>query len=247
VTPLAHEVLKRVGSRSYRYRVESYRDPSTGKVRGHWTYLGRAIAGGATVPPTRRSPTSSRPRLLVALESLLERGDLAEVTAALVAAEAGLASGTFYRYFRDKHDALRAAVEQTRDEVDQTVLLPDRPVGARSEERQRVRRWAETALRARIERPGLVRAWLAAAQSDAAIAAQHAERRARALAALTAYLERLHAAGIGSIQHARGTALALLSVLEAKLRAAASGQSVDDDEIEGVLTLIDRAIFCNGM
>ena len=45
---MPHDVIKRVGRRAYRYRVESYRDAETQKVRKRWTYLGVAAAGEAS-------------------------------------------------------------------------------------------------------------------------------------------------------------------------------------------------------
>ena len=51
---VAYEVIKRVSGRAYRYRVESYRDPVTRRVRGKWTYLGR-VEGEGTLSPERKS------------------------------------------------------------------------------------------------------------------------------------------------------------------------------------------------
>jgi len=239
---LAHDVVKRVGERSYRYRVERYRDPSTGKMRGRWTYLGRVATDGSATAARRRT-ADTRERLLAALGRLVERRPFGEVTAGQVAEEAGLAHGTFYRYFRDKHDALRAAVEHVRDAVDWSVLLADRPVGTRLAERRRIRRWAEGALRAPIERPGLVRAWLSALEADTELARLRNERRAQTAADLVRYLERLDALGKARVPHARGTAAALRALMEATARTAVAGQTVDDEEIEGALAVIDRAIF----
>jgi len=73
--PVAYEVIKRVGGRAYRYRVESYRDPETRRVRGKWTYLGR-VEGEGTLSPERQARPSSRTRLLNALEELLGMRDL---------------------------------------------------------------------------------------------------------------------------------------------------------------------------
>jgi len=97
---MAYEVIKRVSGRAYRYRVESFRDPETKRVRGKWTYIGR-VEGEGTLSPERKARPSSRDRLLDALERLLENHDLALLSTGMVASEAGLAYGTFYRYFKD--------------------------------------------------------------------------------------------------------------------------------------------------
>ena len=81
-----------------------------------------AAAGPTSAAPNRarrpRAPpkprTNARERLLDALERLIDARDFAALTADPVATEAGLAHGTFYRHFRDKRDALRAALERVR-------------------------------------------------------------------------------------------------------------------------------------
>jgi len=239
---LPHEVIKRVGERAYRYQVERYRDPATGKVRGRWTYLGRVGADG-NANPARRRPSDSRDRLIAALERLLDRRSFGDVTAGQVAEEAGLAHGTFYRYFRDKGDALRAAIEQVREALDWKALLADRPVSTRAAERRHVARWADSILRAPIERLGLARAWFAAMESDPAVARSREERRERALTELSAYLVRLDRAGIASVPHPRGTAAALFALIDATTRAGIASGGVDDEQIEGTLSVVERAIF----
>ena len=84
---MAHEVLKRVGANAYRYRVENYRDPATGKVRGRWTYLGKAPAAGdgAAAPAPRRRSSDSRERLLAALGREAEAVEVRERALALAA------------------------------------------------------------------------------------------------------------------------------------------------------------------
>ena len=44
---VAYKVTKRIGGRAYLYRVESQRDPETGRRRNRWTYLGRAPGDGS--------------------------------------------------------------------------------------------------------------------------------------------------------------------------------------------------------
>src|SRR6185312_10108320 len=103
---MAYEVTKLVNGRPYRYRVRSERDSVTGKTRNRWTYLGRGEAGAAPAPARPRP--NARDALLDALERLLDRHDPRDVTAGAVSVEAGLAHGTFYRYFRNRDDAIRA-------------------------------------------------------------------------------------------------------------------------------------------
>ena len=115
---MSHEVIKRVGARAYRYRVESYRDASSKKVRSRWTYLGRVDRPAddgeppSVAPRTRRRTSETRERLIEAFEFLLETLSFDRVTAGAVAERAGVAHGTFYRYFSDKAALLRAALDR---------------------------------------------------------------------------------------------------------------------------------------
>ena len=112
---MAYEVTKLVNGRPYRYRVRSERDPASGSSRNRWTYLGRADAGATA--PRRAVRPNAREALLDAFERLLDRSEIDRVTAGAVSAEAGLAHGTFYRYFRNKDDAIRALAARWRGEL----------------------------------------------------------------------------------------------------------------------------------
>ena len=87
---MPHEVVKRVGSRAYRYRVESYRDAESKKVRSHWTYLGRVdsavgTAQAAVPPRTRARAAETRRRLIEAFQSVLETVPFERLSADAVA------------------------------------------------------------------------------------------------------------------------------------------------------------------
>jgi AcrR family transcriptional regulator len=239
---LAHEVVKRVGDRAYRYRVESYRDRETGKVRGRWTYLGR-VAVDATVAPLRPARERTRDRLLAALERLLEDAEYADVSAGQIAEAAGLAHGTFYRYFRDKHAALREAIERVREAVDRERVALGGPIGTVTEERDRVRAWADAVLHAPIDRRGLLRAWLAVSDADPEVAERRTQRRAASVAAFTDYLQRGAAAGTIVVDDAAALAVALLSLFDGVLRIVASDRDPGAQLRAGVIAVFDRAIF----
>ena len=85
---MAYEVVKTIGARQYRYRVQSERDPLTGKSRNRWAYIGRVVSerNVAAVRPPR---TNARLRLLEAVERLLAAGDASAVTVAAITGAAG--------------------------------------------------------------------------------------------------------------------------------------------------------------
>jgi AcrR family transcriptional regulator len=241
---MAHEVVKRVGTRAYRYSVESYRDPASGKVRGRWTYLGRVDGDAA---PRRRGADASaatRERLLEALERLLEREDFAQIGADDIAAEAGVAHGTFYRHFRNKRDALIAAFNRAKAEVERTRPSFEAPLGSLADERLRVRRWVESALGSPLGRPGFLRAWYATQAGDAELSELRRARRAETAAAFVAYLGLLNLAGLAHIERPERLAKTLLTLFDGVFRAAVLDlPQIDAETIAGACDVFERAIF----
>jgi len=248
---MAHEVIKRVGRRAYRYRVETYRDPASGKVRSHWKYIGPlapetagAIPAEAPLPVARKAPVQTRERLLAAFESLVAKLPYAAVTAGMVAVEAGLAHGTFYRYFRDKRAVFLAALERTREEFERARPSFDPPYGPLAAERARVRAWAEPILLRPPSNPGVLRAFFEVLETDAELRVTRTERRAERAAAFADYLVKLSEAKIASVGSPDTLSAALLALLDGEFRAATvAGMPVDPTMVAGVLAVFDRAIF----
>ena len=241
---MPHEVIKRVGARAYRYSVESYRDPETGKVRGRWTYLGRVDDGTVPRRRGREASAATRERLLEALERLLERSDFAAIGADDIAVEAGVAHGTFYRHFRNKRDALIAVFERAKAEVERGRPSFEPPFGDVAEERLRVRRWVERALGSPLGRPGFLRAWYATVATDAELSASRRARRAETAGAFAGYLQALNAAGLAQIDHPERLANALLTLFAGVFRAAVlDAARIDAATIAGACDAFERAIF----
>ena len=72
--------------------------------------------------PDKASPTSRRGRatcnaIRLATVRVLERTDLGDATVLDIAKEAGIASGTIYRYFVDKHDIVRSLLARVEEEL----------------------------------------------------------------------------------------------------------------------------------
>jgi AcrR family transcriptional regulator len=234
-------VIKRIRNRAYRYRVESYRD-AQGKARGRWTYLGPAEAPEAE---DRGAPAAAtRERLLDALERLLERGEYGNVTVSAIALEAGLAHGTLYRYFPNKREALRAAMQRYAESAERIRASFNAPLGTKDEERARLRAWVEQVLRAPIERAGLFRAWFALSVADDEIGRVRRERRAATGEDLRAYLERLRARGYAPVVDALATMHAILALLDGSFRRVIDlGSPLDEADVRGAAELIDRGVF----
>ena len=242
---MAHDVIKHVGARAYRYRVESFRDPETGRVRARWTYVGRVVdaATSGETRAKRREPTQTRERLVDAFERLVERGPATLVTAGSIATEAGLAHGTFYRHFADKRAVLVAALERVRDAIERAAPSFEPPYGSRATERARVRAWVGALCGPVPERVGLLRAWLEAVEGDPSLQARKIERRRERVAVLQTYLAALAEAGIVTDVRPLPLATALLALVDAMFRESVIATSADPALAEGVVATFDRAIF----
>jgi AcrR family transcriptional regulator len=241
---MAHDVIKRVGERAYRYRVETYRDPVTKRVRSRWTYAGVVTAALDGPAPKRRAPRRTRERLVDAFEQLCERGSASSFSAAAIAAEAGLASGTFYRYFSDKRAILIAALERVRDELERGSPSFGPPYGSRDEERARIRAWVTELCRFVPRRAGVVRAWLEALEADPQLRERRVERRRERILALGNYLEALGERGIVVNIRPLSLSTALVTLVDAMFRESVSVPSGGDPALEaGIVETFDRSIF----
>jgi AcrR family transcriptional regulator len=240
---MAYEVTKTIAGRAYRYRVESVRDAETGKRRSRWTYLGRVdgrSSAGAT--PKRRSDAGRR--LLDALERLLEAADYATVTADAIATEAGLAHGTFYRHFRDKRDALRAALERVREERGLTAEALRDDVATAAEARAGLRAMVERILSSPAEHPSLLRASYALAARDEELARERRDRKARGGAVLARHFAALTARGLARVEDPEATAAALLAMIDGLYRdAVLERNALDARRIAAAADVFERAVF----
>ncbi|GAC1311408.1 MAG: hypothetical protein NVSMB21_20790 [Vulcanimicrobiaceae bacterium] len=249
VAAVAYEVIKRVGSRAYRYRVESYRDGA--KVRARWTYLGVATPEAPGAPResvdagARRSPKarSTRERLVDAFERLAERAPYAALTADAVATEAGVAHGTFYRYFTNKREILAAALERVRESLDRARPSFDPPYGDLAAERTRMRAWT-TALGSTSVSRGLVAAWYDALEADPELEAARVERVRERRLALERYLDALRDAGTIDMTDVPAVASALTTLVDAAFRSAVVSGTDGQLALAGVADVFDRTIFC---
>jgi len=233
---MAYEVIKRVSGRAYRYRVESYRDPQTRRVRGKWTYLGR-VEGDGALAAKRPTRSNSRTRLLDALERLLDVHAISELSTGAIAREAGVAYGTFYRYFSDLEHIVRDAVLR----LDATMLRPCEQLAAASttleSERRKVVLLIEGAVNSALAKPGLVRTWHIASNQDAAVIAERRVRVDSAIDGFTAYIEDMNAAGMTTVPAPRYRAYALVALITEFVRECALERTYADGKIAGVMEI----------
>jgi len=242
---MAYEVTKTIAGRAYRYQVERITDPVTGRRRSRWSYLGRVagpLAAARAASPRRRS--DARPRLLDALERLLETRDFAAVTADAIAAEAGLAHGTFYRHFRDKRTALDAALERVREERGLGAERLRDDVDSAAEARAALRGLVERILSSPAEHPALLRASYVLLARDEALARQQRERKALGRAKVARHLAALTARGFASVTDPDATAAVLLAMVDGLYRdALLDRNALDAARIAAAAVAFERTVF----
>lgn len=233
---MAYEVIKRVSGRAYRYRVESFRDPETRRVRGRWTYLGRVDPAEAGLPE-RPPKLSSRDRLLDAVARLLADHDAEALSAGSIAREAGVAYGTFYRYFTDRAHAVREALLRHGPSLGEVASIFSQPPGSREEERERLAGWVRTAADTTVQERGLVRAWHVYSNADDAVLAARRTAVDAAVETVATYLDRLREAGVTSNGSTRFAAYALVALVVAVGRDSALEGELPQTKIEGLIAL----------
>jgi AcrR family transcriptional regulator len=239
---MAYEVTKLVHGRPYRYSVRSERDGTTGRFRNRWTYLGRADATAVSAPRVARP--NAREALLDALERLLDRTNVDTVTAAAIATEAGLAHGTFYRYFRNKNDAFRAAFERLRTRKPPDLWFPAAAPPTKAEARAALRAWGAGLFWAPERARGLFRAWRDLAEHDPDFARERHEGREAYVRRLAAYFTQLVDGGFAQLNDTEGTARALFAMLDGLFRETlARDDTLGDARINAALDLIERGVF----
>lgn len=239
---MAYQVTKLVNGRPYRYEVRSERDPGTGKVRNRWTYLGRGDAPGIAAAPKPRA--NARAALLDALERLLDRAAPADVTAAAVSVEAGLAHGTFYRYFRNRVDAIHALTDRLREGLAVELGLLDEPPADAAAARTALRAWTKALLSVRMQHAGLVRALYALAASDPEIRAALDVRRRANARRLEIWLAGIARRGIIVLSNVEATSTVLFAMLDGIGReAVAAGEPLEERLVDAAVDLVERALF----
>jgi AcrR family transcriptional regulator len=246
---LAYEVTKRIKGREYRYRVEGVRDPKTGRTRSHWQYLGRLEGDDVIAPARPGHPRVTRDELIAVTAKLLETRDASRVTVSVIAGDAGVSPGTFYRHFHDRQSALRAAIAHLCDGLLEELPSLDGRIGTRVDERDRLFGWFTAFQRAALR--GRAFRWLLAnpARSKEIVETGRGSIAEEAQRLLSDYLRRLHASGRATIASPDELAAALLRLHVSIVREMALTNDAADaaSRWAEVFPVIERAVFPHGL
>jgi AcrR family transcriptional regulator len=235
---MAYEVIKTIRGRDYRYAVESYRDPETGKVRNKWRYVGKAE--GDVRPRRRMRAEETKAQLIAALERLLARRTWHEITAHEIAAEAGVSPATFYRYFPSRSDVLHTAAASSHESLETRLSELGAIADTPERERERLRAWTIAMIN---DPPG---AAVLLALRSAGLPRDNERRDEFRRRAFVQYLDALRARGYLAIvpERIEGLALSLALVVQAfNYRALFGQQQLRANEIAALADAVERLIF----
>lgn len=243
---MSYEVTKRIKGRDYRYRVESARDPETGRPGTRWVYLGKLEHGELVAPVRSVSRRVTHDEIVAVTARLLESRDASRVTVSVIAHHAGISPGTFYRHFEDRDAALSAALTALCEHCFGELPALDPPVRSHAEERARLNGWFE-ALQGAALRGRAFRWFLTSTGHDkfeAALAAASLRIDPRTL--LAAYFRTLHDAGVARIGDAETLANGVIRLHASIVRDMALHGVAEADAAERwatVFPVIERAVF----
>lgn len=117
-------------------------------------------------PPKQKRSIATRSQLLTAARKLFADQGYDATSIQAIAAQAGVATGAFYFYFRSKRQLLIVLMNELLDRLYHLDLTPK---GGASDLQQGLRRFLADVFRADLEYYGVVRAWQEAALADPAL------------------------------------------------------------------------------
>jgi AcrR family transcriptional regulator len=237
---MAYEVIKTIGSHRYRYSVESYRDPESGKVKNRWTYVGRADGEAGPTASKRSSREERREALAAAFLRLIERKALDEVTPAAIAREAKLSSATFYRHFGSRDELVAFCTERAMNDLNARLSELKAIAPTAQEERTRLRALAVDLVRRPSAPPGLFRAWSVLSPEKV-----REERHTRRIKAFSEYIEELvRRKYIVTPEHIRRLAIALSMIVQSfTRRSVIESRLLSEEDYAVVADTFTRLIF----
>lgn len=243
---MAYEVTKRIKGHDYRYVVEGYRDPTTGKQRTRWRYVG-VVSGGKVVPGSPRQKNEiGREKIIDETARLLEHRDPGSVTVAVIAKQVGASESTFYRYFPNRKSVLGAALSRICSVVIRDLPTLDVPIATRDEARRLFRDWCETMYRAMLQQRPL--RWAISHGHRGALRAR-IERsliKVDTTPLLTGFFEKIRDAGFATIEDPRALAASVRAIHTAVLQARVANPADDafpSPEYAEIFPLIELAVF----
>lgn len=243
---MAYEVTKRIKGHDYRYVVEGYRDPTTGKQRTRWRYVG-VVSHGKVVPGSSRQKNRiGREKIVDETARLLEHRDPSSVTVSVIVKQSGASQSTFYRYFPNRKSVLGAALSRICSVVIRDLPVLDVPIGSRDEARRLFRAWCETMYRAILQQRPL--RWAISHGHRGALRAR-IERsliKVDTTPMLAGFFEKIRDAGFAKIEDPQALAKSVRAIHTAVLQARVANPADDafpSPEYAEIFPVIELAVF----
>jgi AcrR family transcriptional regulator len=155
----------------------------------------------------------------------------------MVASEAGLAYGTFYRHFRDLAHVVRDAMVRETANLEKLNERFDEPVGDAESERAKLENWVREAIATVLSRPGLFRAWHVTSNHDWAVVAERQRLFEANVEHMARHLQRLQAAGKAKSTPAFA-AYAIIALVGAATREAAIDKTFSEAKHVGIISVV---------
>lgn len=241
---MAYEVIKLIKGHRYRYRVESYRDRESGKIRNRWQYVGRVDglteedkAGSSKI---RGGAAQTRERIVQAFLHLMQATTWDKVGASAIAAGAGVALTTFYRHFRNRNELLRLCAERANEELDAKLNELTAIAASADLERERVRNWAIDVISHPPGPATLFRVW-----AEGGYEWVKDERHEMRVRAFCSYFKAIAERGYISLPaDVQRLAVALSVIVQLFTRRSVLEDALlSDDEFAAIAESFDRLIF----
>ncbi len=159
--------------------------------------VGQGKRGLVRAPQQARSRRTRR-RLIEAAIDCFERQGFEETTTAMIAAEAGVAVGTFYNYFNDKREIILELLDQTDRELAEEVIAQLDPESWRgtTDPRDRTRTLIDAIFHTQKLRPGIQRILWAQYFKDPEFRKPFEAIRERLRAAIDEFIDAVDEAGL---------------------------------------------------
>jgi AcrR family transcriptional regulator len=165
------------------------------------------------------------------------------VTAAAVSTEAGVAHGTFYRYFRNKSEAIVALFERLGASRSADFEMLDAVPASLAEARAALRAWMGGRFRAKDRHVDLLRVFDSLWARDELLDAHRRERRDAFTERLRAYLTTIDERGFARIADPAASAAVLAAMLVGLFHETILTGPLDEAHIGAAVDLIERAVF----
>lgn len=201
---------------------------------------------GVYEPKQRRADEKKR-RILDAALELIDRDGYHGAGAKEIAAAAGVATGSFYRYFRDKKAVLLAVMARMEEGMLRAVFgLGERLRGEGLNERRVLEAVVAFAIEAHREHKGFHREVLALQLTDPDVAEVARRREAAVVAALAGFLEPLRGALRVRDPEAAFT-LAYHALEETAHQAVVLGSPLGEERlVAACVDMLRRYLLCDG-